>query len=97
MFSFFLKGWPFISIFWAIYDLVLLTGSHDYAHHWGYWQDYIKLFNEHNPSGTATEHELNDVIYKLMIIVGIVVSLKRLAVCLFLGRQTFGKCRASCC
>lgn len=85
------KGWPFIAVFWAIYDLILLSGDREYAHHWGYWQDWISLFNEENPSGNVVDHEWNTKILRLTIFIGIAVAVKRLFVSLFLGRQTFGK------
>ena len=84
------KGWPFIAVFWAIYRLILLSGDRDYAHHWGYWQDWVGLFNEENPSGNVVDHEWNNKILRLTIFIGIAVSIKRLFVALFLGRQTFG-------
>lgn len=83
------RGWPFVAVFWAIYDLVLLAGDNDYTRHWGYWQEWVELFNANNPSGRVIEHELNYQILKLAIIVGIVVSIKRLFVSLYLGRATF--------
>jgi hypothetical protein len=46
------KGWPFILTFWALYSLVLNSGDTVYAHHWGWWQDFLGIFNEYNPSGT---------------------------------------------
>lgn len=46
------KGWPFVVTFWAIYSKVLLSGDTAYAHHWGWWQSFLGIFNEENPSGT---------------------------------------------
>jgi len=83
-------------IFWAIYDLLLLSGETDFAHHWGYWQDYVDLFNEKNPSGNVVDNEWNSKILRIVIFVGVVVSIKRFLVVLFLGRQTFGKWRTRC-
>lgn len=45
------KGWPFISIFWGVYNLILLSGNKRYVRHWGYWQHWYGLFNEDNPGG----------------------------------------------
>lgn len=84
------KGWPFILIFWALYDLILLSGDRDFAHHWGYWQDWVGLFNEDNPSGNVVSNEWNYTILINAIIIGCAVAVKRLVVGLFLGRQTFG-------
>ena len=85
------KGWPFISTFWGTYNLILLSGDSRYARHWFYFQDFIELFNEENPGGNVINSSTNYAILRLMIIVGVCVSIKRLVVGLFLGRQTFGK------
>lgn len=84
------KGWPFILTFWAIYSLILLCGDTEYAHHWGYWQDWIGMFNKDNPSGDVVNNELIQEILVNAIIVGVAVAIKRLTVGLLLGRQTFG-------
>ena len=88
------KGWPFISTFWGTYNLILLSGDASYARHWLYFQDFIDLFNEQNPGGNVINSPTNYAILRLMIIVGVCVSIKRLVVGLFLGRQTFGKTSA---
>lgn len=79
-----------VLIFWGIYDLILLAGPSRLANHWGYWQGSAGLFNAENPSGNVTSDELYIQILQVAIGVGVAVSLKRLAVGMFLGRQTFG-------
>jgi hypothetical protein len=98
------KGWPFLTIFWAVWDLALLCTSEPtsrtasgyvrFAHHWGYWQDWVGVFNISNPSGEVVNNEWNRRILINAIIVGFSVAVKRLVVGLLLGRQTFGKGRA---
>lgn len=93
------KGWPFLTIFWAAWDLVLLSTSEQsspdasayvrFVHHWGYWQDWVGLFNEDNSSGDVVSSEWNYAILINAIIVGVAVAVKRLVVGLLLGRQTF--------
>ena len=78
-------------IFWGIYDLALLAGPGRLANHWGYYQDYIGLFNESNPSGNVTSDGLYIQLLQVAIGVGVAVSVKRLAIGMFLGRQTFSK------
>ena len=85
------KGWPFILVTWAAFDLILLSGDRDFAHHWGFWQDWIGLFNEDNPSGNVVSNDWNFTILVNAILIGCAVAGKRLVVGLFLGRQTFGK------
>lgn len=45
------KGWPFLIFTWGMLSLALLTGTKPFFHHWGHGQDYLDIFNEHNPSG----------------------------------------------
>jgi len=51
----------------------------------------LGIFNEDNPSGEVVNHHLNKFILKTMIVVGVVISVKRITMALFLGRKTFGK------
>ena len=82
---------PFILFFWGLYDLGLLAGSSAFVRHWLYWQNIISMFNENNHSGTVLDNPKNYLAIWLAVGIGSVVSLKRLLVGLFLGRQTFGK------
>ena len=70
----------------------LLSGSKPFFHHWGYWQDYIDLFNENNPSGQVVNSPANHRVTAVAIALGIIVSCKRFWLGLYLGRQTFGTC-----
>ena len=87
-----------MTIWWAIFDILLLQTTDarkttDYAafvHHWGFWQDWVGLFNKENPSGDVVSNEWNKSILVNAIIVGVAVAVKRLVVGLLLGRQTFG-------
>ena len=85
------KGFPFIGTFWALYSIALNAGTSDFAHHWGYFQDWIGLFNEENPSGNVVDHEWNYKILRLVIFICVAVALKRLVMSLLLGRQTFAR------
>jgi hypothetical protein len=83
------KGFPFVVTTWGIYDLALLSGSSRFAQHWAYAQTWIDMFNENNPAGNITSSQLYLQIIQIAIAVGVAVSIKRLVVGLFLGRQTF--------
>ena len=85
------KGFPFIAIFWSLYSLGLNAGTSDFVHHWGYFQNWIRLFNEENPSGNVVDNEWNYTILRLTIFIGVAVALKRLVMSLLLGRQTFAR------
>jgi hypothetical protein len=84
------KGWPFLVSSWGLYNFALLAGSHPFARHWLFWQDWWGLFNDNNPSGSVTTSEAFFKTLTICTSVGVVVSIKRLAVGLYLGRQTFG-------
>lgn len=62
-----------------------------FANHWGYWQDWIKLFNASNPSGKIVDSRMHSTILKIAVSVSAVVAVKRFVVGLYLGRQTFSK------
>lgn len=88
------RGWPCVLTFWAIYDLVLLSGDRALAHHWLYFQDYINLFNENNHSGNIVQSAWNFRILVTAAVVGVVVAIKRVILGLFLARKTL--CKYSC-
>jgi hypothetical protein len=85
------RGWPFVAFTWAILDLILLAGSHPFYSHWMFYQHTIQLFNESNPSGDVVNSEWNFRILAIVAVVSAVVSVKRMWLGLYLGRQTFGK------
>jgi hypothetical protein len=43
------KGYPFIMMAWAVFDLALLSGRHAFAKHWLFWQDLFPMLNASNP------------------------------------------------
>ena len=85
------RGWPCVLFFWAFYDLVLLSGDRPLAHHWGYWQDWIALFNESNHSGDIVQSEWNFKIIVVAFIVAVAVAIKRVVLGLVLARKTLCK------
>lgn len=80
-----------VTVFWACYNLGLLCGSDIFVRHWAYWQTWIEMFTEANPSGYATNSDLNYKLQRLAIAIGVIVAFKRLIVGVFLSRQTFRK------
>jgi hypothetical protein len=83
------KGWPFLMMMWGIWDFALVAGDHAFARHWLFWQDFWGLFNEQNPAGDVLMSQPYYRVLSIAVSVGAVVSVKRLVVGLYLGRQTF--------
>lgn len=85
------KGWPFLIFIWALLNLALLSGTDPFFSHWGFWQDYIDLFNESNPSGNVVTSEWNRRTLILAIVVGIIVSIKRYFLSMYFDRKTYSE------
>jgi hypothetical protein len=83
------KGWPFVVFAWSILNFGLLYGDNAFVQHWGYFQDYVGLFNSENPSGGVVGSDWNRRVLLIGVSVSFVVVLKRFVVGLLLGRQTF--------
>lgn len=83
------KGWPFLISCWGVLNFLLVTGDKPFNKHWLYWQDVWGLFNENNPSGDVTNTLWLLRICAVCSALGVAVSLKRVAVGIYLGRQTF--------
>ncbi len=82
------KGWPYVLFFWAILDFCFLYGSGPFPKHWLFWQDSFGIFNAENPVEGITDSDAYLRFLISMIFVGAIVSLKRLAISLYLGRRT---------
>jgi hypothetical protein len=85
------KGWPFVTLWWSIFDLAMLYGNGQFAKHWLYWQDAIGMFNSRNPSGNVVNSIWNMRILTIAISVSAAVAVKRFVIGLYLSRQTFCK------
>lgn len=85
------KGWPFILTFWALWDFALLFGDNRFAHHWGFWQDWIKMFNETNPHGSITSGDIYSRILILATMVGVAMSVKRAIMGHIVGKRVVRK------
>jgi Mechanosensitive ion channel len=83
------KGWPFIAFTWGLLDFALLHGQNKFASSWLFWQDFFAVFNEVNPGGKVTSNEWNSRVLAIAVSVGVIVSIKRLWLGLFLGKKTF--------
>lgn len=86
------RGWPFLLFWWGVLDFALLAGVHPFFSHWLHGQDTIDLFSGANPAGNVVDSVWNHRVLAIGVSLGIVVSVKRFWLGLYLGRQTFGKC-----
>lgn len=83
------RGWPFLLIAWSLVDFLLLSGIGKIGNHWLFWQDSLDVFNESNPSGSFVDSTMNNRILGIALCMGIIVTIKRFALGLYLGKQTF--------
>mmetsp|Transcript_28640 Transcript_28640/g.69388 ORF Transcript_28640/g.69388 Transcript_28640/m.69388 type:complete len:686 (-) Transcript_28640:49-2106(-) len=83
------KGWPFVLILWALFNFALLFGSRRFSEHWLYYQDWIELFNECNPSGSVTSNSSYGGLLVYAIFLGILVALKRFWLGLRFGKASY--------
>jgi hypothetical protein len=93
MFTLFLvqsKGWPFCSFCWGLFNFALVVGDSKFSNHWLFWQDWIGLMNARNPPGFVTSSTAFYRFVSIAMAVGGAVAFKRVAVGVYLGRQTFG-------
>ena len=83
------KGWPFVCLTWGLLNFGLLHGDRDFSRHWMYWQEPVRLFNNHNPSGQVVDSTVYTQILIVVCCVSVVVAIKRFVLGLFLSRNTF--------
>ncbi|CAJ1957660.1 unnamed protein product [Cylindrotheca closterium] len=83
------QGWPFVIFMWSILNFGMLYGQSAFAAHWLFWQDTVPLFSEANPAGDVVYSDMYRIILTIGATVPVAVSVKRLAVGLFLGRKSF--------
>jgi hypothetical protein len=74
---------------WGLVDFALLYGENGFVHHWGYFQEWVGLFNSKNPSGNVVDSDWNRRILLMMVTISVFTALKRFLVGLYLGRKTF--------
>ncbi|KAL3920681.1 MAG: hypothetical protein SGILL_003135 [Bacillariaceae sp.] len=83
------KGWPLILIFWGFLDLAMLYGNTRFANHWLYYQNFIGIFNEDNPSGNFPSFDIYKNLVIFALCSGIAVALKRFIIGLRFGQTSY--------
>lgn len=83
------RGWPYILIFWAVWDFGLLYGNNQFANHWLYYQDAVGMFNAENPSGDVTQNNIYFRVLIAAIVLGAAAALKRVWLAMYLGRRSY--------
>jgi hypothetical protein len=72
-----------------MYNFALVVGDSSFSNHWLFWQPYVGMFNRQNPSGFVTSSLAFYRVCAVAMGVGAAVSVKRMAIGIFLGRKTF--------
>lgn len=88
------KGWPFHIMTWSGINFAMLYGDREFARHWLFYQDFVKLFSKANPAGTVTTNIYFRNLLIFFLCFGAAVALKRFFVGLWYGRsvyQRYGK------
>lgn len=67
----------------------LLCGDSAFVAHWGYWQDYVGLFNLENPSGGIPSSDMNLRVQLIALGVSVCVAIKRLLIGYQQGRNIY--------
>jgi hypothetical protein len=88
------KGWPFILLFWGIWNYALLYGDRRFAYHWAYWQSWIGMMNETNPHGGITFSDTYGGVLFSATLVGIAAAIKRAVLGQIVGKRVV---REYCC
>lgn len=83
------RGWPFLMFTWGLLSFGLLQGKTDFAQHWGNWQNYLTIFTQANPSGGIPAEPLYRRVLIMAVIVGFVVSIKRVWIGVLLGKKIY--------
>mmetsp|Transcript_31570 Transcript_31570/g.76534 ORF Transcript_31570/g.76534 Transcript_31570/m.76534 type:complete len:1185 (-) Transcript_31570:186-3740(-) len=83
------KGWPCCAFWWGLYNFALVVGDSPFSNHWLFWQDLIGLMNGQNPPGFVTSSTGFYRFVSVAMGAAVAVAFKRVAVGLYLGRQTF--------
>jgi hypothetical protein len=81
------KGGPFMIISSGIFNLMLNCGDRKFARHWLYWQNWIGLMNEDNPSGNVTDHPFYRRLICISIGAGLALTIKRMIMGRFIGQR----------
>jgi len=83
------KGWPSKLFWWGFWCAIFLYGSNDFNKNWLFWQDFLGIFNNENPSGNVTTAGAFRDLIIVAFVVSTAVCLKRNIVGLHLGARLY--------
>jgi hypothetical protein len=83
------KGWPLILFWWGVIDLMMLFGATRFANHWLYYQPWLGVFNDSNPSGGFPNYDVYTNIVIFSVVAGALVAVKRFVVGLRFGQNSY--------
>ncbi|KAG7371166.1 mechanosensitive ion channel [Nitzschia inconspicua] len=83
------KGWPLMLAIWGFLNLAMLYGSTRFANHWLFYQSFIGIFSDQNPSGNFPSYDIYRHVVIFILCAGIAVALKRFIIGLKFGQNTY--------
>ena len=84
------KGWPFITVAWGLWDLILLQGNSKFDKHWFYSSGF-RIYSDANSGAYILNSEYYLRILFSMIFFGLAVTLKSTIVTLYFSRRMVGE------
>ena len=84
------KGWPFISVAWGIWDLILLQGDSKFDQHWLNFSG-LQIYSDANSGAYILNSEYYLRILFCVILVGLTITLKSTMVTLYFSRRMVGE------
>lgn len=83
------RGIPLQLVVWVLLDFALLFGDGRFPNHWLYYQDFLGVFNEDNPSGDVTGSNRYRGILIFALCTGLAVAAKRFFIGLRFGKASY--------
>jgi hypothetical protein len=85
------KGLPMQLQIWGILNFIVNHGTSDFAEHWMYYQDFLVIFTDENPSGGVTYNPGYRNLLLFSIFAGASVAAKRFLVGLRFGKASYDR------
>lgn len=85
------KGLPMQLQIWGIINFIVNHGTSDFAEHWMYYQDFLRIFTDKNPSGGVTYNPGYRNLLLFSIFAGAAIAAKRFLVGLRFGKASYDR------